>query len=59
LKIGRAKGLCLANVESFYKNLSEAYETHRYPPSQNCKCDEFGAQIGQNGGDLVLAQTNS
>jgi hypothetical protein len=58
-EIGRARGLCLANVESFYKSLSEAYEAHRYPPSQNWKCDEFGAQTNQNGGALVLAQTDS
>ncbi len=47
LEIGHAKSLCLANVESLYKNLSEAYEVHTYPPSQNWKCDEFNGQIDQ------------
>jgi hypothetical protein len=46
LEIGHARGLCPANVESFYKNLFEAYEMHRYPPSQIWNCDEFGAQAG-------------
>ncbi len=53
------RGLCLANVESFYKNSFEAYEAHKYPSSQNWKRDEFGAQTGQNGGAFVLTQINS
>jgi hypothetical protein len=39
----------------FYKNLSKAYETHRYPTSQIWNYDESSAQASQNGGALVLA----
>ncbi len=59
VKIRCLEGLCLTNIESLYINLFKAYEEHKYPLSQIWNCDEFGAQASQNGGTLVLAQTNS
>jgi hypothetical protein len=43
------------NVSIFSINLFEGYDTHIYPPSQIWNCDEFDAQVDQNGGAFVLA----
>lgn len=59
VKIRCAEGLCLANVKGLYTNLFKAYEVHKYPSSQIWNCDHSSAQASQNGGTLVLAQTNS
>jgi hypothetical protein len=54
-----ARGLCPANVNTFYNNLSELYERYKYPPSNIWNCNESGAQAGQNGGAYVLAKRGS
>jgi hypothetical protein len=54
-----ARGLCLANINTFYNNLSELYERYKYPPSNIWNCDESGAHAGQNGGAYVLAKCGS
>jgi hypothetical protein len=59
VKIRCVEDLCLANVESIYTNLFKAYEVGKYPLSQIWNCDESNAQASQNGGTLVLVQTNS
>ncbi len=59
LEIRCTKGLCLANVKSLHTNLFKVYLVHKYPLSKIWNYDEFGAQASQNGGTLVLAQTNS
>jgi hypothetical protein len=57
LQVGRTKGLCPSNVETFYINLVETYSLHSYHPSQIWNCEESGAQVSQNGKALVLAKT--
>ena len=54
---GRARALNPSNVASFYKNLEEAYDRHRYPAAYIWNADESGAQAGKNGGaTLVFAR---
>ena len=54
LEMGRARGLCLKNVQSIYNNLKEMYGKHNYPPSQIWNADESNAQVVCNGRALVL-----
>jgi hypothetical protein len=46
LEIGCTKGLCLANVASFYANLIEAYNAHHYQAIQIWNCDKSSGQGG-------------
>ena len=59
LDVARAKGLCPANVSTFYRNLEELYEKHQYPPQHIWNYDESGAQAGRNGGGQVWAKRGS
>ena len=59
VEAGRARGLCLDSVASFYANLAVLYDAHGYVPHQVWNCDKSGAQAGHNGGGLVLAKTGS
>ena len=59
LEIARARGLCEENVKSFYDNFQKLYMLHDYPPKRIWNCDEFGAQVGKNGGGLVIARTRA
>ena len=53
---GRAKGLCPANVDTFYENL-ESMLGQGNEPSYIWNYDESGAQAGRNDGGQVLAKT--
>jgi hypothetical protein len=55
LDASRAKGLCPEYVSSFYDNLATMLQ-QGYEPSYIWNCNEFGAQVGQNGGARVLAK---
>jgi hypothetical protein len=52
------KGLCHTNIESFYMNLTQAYDQHNYMLVQIWHYNESRTQVGQNGGRLVLVQIN-
>jgi hypothetical protein len=56
LNTNRARGLCPANVNTLYNNLSEFYKRYKYPPSNIWNCDESGTQAGLNRGAYVLAK---
>ena len=56
LEGARAKGLCEDNVRSFYENLQQLYDLHKYTPDKIWNCDETGAQAGRNGGAIVIAR---
>jgi hypothetical protein len=59
LEFARARGLCPENVESFYANLAEVYQRHKYPPDYIWNSDESGAQAGRNGGGRMWAKRGS
>ena len=56
LDVGRAKGLCPANVATFHENLESMLE-RSYEASYIWNCNESGVQAGRNGGGWVLAKT--
>ena len=56
LETARARGLCAANIKSFYDNLESLCTLHNYSPDQIWNCDESGAQAGRNGGGVVIAR---
>lgn len=57
LESARAQSLCSENVNSFYDNLQQLYDTHAYPPERVWNCDESGAQAGEL--QNILPYTNS
>jgi hypothetical protein len=59
LKTARAKGLCRDNVKSFYENLQTLYTLYQYTPDRIWNCNESGAQMGKNGGGVVIARTGA
>jgi hypothetical protein len=59
LEFVRAIGLCPENVASFYGNLQELYNTHKYLEINIWNSDESGIQVGRNGGGLVQARRGS
>jgi len=55
----RAKYLCPNIVCTFYDNLENSYNTHKYQPDHVWNCDESGAQAGRDGGGFVIARRGS
>lgn len=56
LETARARGLCKENVRTFYENLQQLYDLHKYTPDRIWNCDESGVQAGRNGGAVVIAR---
>ena len=56
LEYSRAKGLCAEKVASFYQNLQQLYDKHKYPLENIWNYDESGAQAGKTEGGQVWAQ---
>ena len=56
LETARARGLCAANIQSFYENLQSLLTLHEYGADRIWNCDESGAQAGRNGGGVVIAR---
>ena len=57
--MSRACGLCPTNVQSFYENLQKLYDQHGYSVDRIWNADESRAQVGRNGGALVVARIGS
>jgi hypothetical protein len=52
----RARNLCQETVSTFYKNLEELYQQHKYETSHVWNCDKIGVQAGHHSGTHVLAK---
>ena len=56
LEYSRAKGLCTEKVASFYQNLQQLYDKHKYRPENIWNCNESGPQTEKIGGGRVWTQ---
>ena len=54
LEEGRARALTPSNFASFYKNLEEGYDRHKYHVAYSWNAEESGAQAGKNGGEALV-----
>jgi hypothetical protein len=46
-------------VKSFYDNLKTLYGLHNYSPDRIWNYDESRAQVGKNGGGVVIVRTGA
>lgn len=56
LDLARARNLCPDGVQSFYQNLVEMYQQHKYDTSHVWNCNETGVQAGRQRSAQVLAK---
>ena len=55
LEVARARALNPTNVEGFYSNLLNVYNTNAYPPSHIWNLDENGCNASKSGLSRILA----
>ena len=56
LEYSRTKDLCAEKVASFYQNLQQLYDKHKYPPENIWNCNDSDAQAGKTRGGQVWVQ---
>jgi hypothetical protein len=59
LECNRARNLNERAVATFYRNLKDLYDKHRYEPSNIWNADESGCQAGRNGVGRALAKVGT